>query len=281
MGDTNELIKMLQKQIDIQQKQFKSQQEAQAAQMKQILQIVNRTADPATSAPAAETTSTSGAVPPFTSFDPSSELWPDYLSRFNTFLAANAVPESRQPQIFLTNQTVTIYRQLSTLASQLLPPVDINKLTMAKISDFMKAEYDPKRFVVRERFKFWSDMSRKPGETLQELATRIRQDAATCDFSSITNSQDEALRQRFICSVNNEAVLKALFRIKDDELTFAKAIQTSIETEDAAKVAKETMYGPASGSNTKPSSVNKVDTKRKVRERILRVIDVGKITLCS
>ena len=37
MGDTNELITIVQKkQIELQQKQFKWQQEAQAAQMKQI-----------------------------------------------------------------------------------------------------------------------------------------------------------------------------------------------------------------------------------------------------
>ena len=72
----------------------------------------------------------------------------------------------------------------------------------------MKEQFDPKLFVVRERFKFWSDMQRKPGETLQELAARIRQDAATCDFPSIKDPQDEALRQRFICPVNNEAVLR-------------------------------------------------------------------------
>ena len=37
-------------------------------------------------------------------------------------------------------------------------------------------------------------MQRKPGESLQELAARIRQDAATCDFASIKDPQDEALR---------------------------------------------------------------------------------------
>ena len=87
------------------------------------------------------------------------------------------------------------------------PPKDINKLTMSESANFMKEQFDPKLFIVRERFKFWSDMQRKPGETLQELAARIRQDAATCDFPSIEDPQDEALRQRFICSVNNETVL--------------------------------------------------------------------------
>ena len=100
-------------------------------------------------------------------------------------------------------------------------------------------------------------MQRKPGETRQELAVRIRQDKATCDFPSIEDPQDEALRQRFICSVNNEAVLKALFKVKDTELTFARAVQVAIETEDAARVAKENVYG------FKARPVNKVHLNKK------------------
>ena len=119
---------------------------------------------------------------------------------------------------------------------------DINKLTMSEIVNFMEEQFDPKLLIVRERFKSWSDMQRKPGETLQELAARISQDAATCHFPSIKDPQDEALRHRFICSVNNEAVLKALFKVKDTDLTFARAVQAAIETEDAARVAKETVY---------------------------------------
>ena len=61
-------------------------------------------------------------------------------------------------------------------------------------------------------------MSRKPGKTLHELVAGIRQDAATCDFTSIKEPQDETLRTCFICSVGNEAVLKALFKISDDQL---------------------------------------------------------------
>nr|KAG5697301.1 hypothetical protein BaRGS_004967 [Batillaria attramentaria] len=185
------------------------------------------------------------------------ELWPDYWSRFCTFLVANAVPDDRKAQVFLTNQTPAVYKQLANLAAQQNPKTDINSLTMDQIVEFMKEQFDPKLFIVRERFKFWSNMERKPGETLQELAARIRQDAATCDFPSIQDPQDEALRQRFICSVNNEAVLKALFKVKDTELDFAKAVKIAIETEDAAKVAKETVYG------SKPRPVNKVKMNNK------------------
>ena len=39
---------------------------------------------------------------------------------------------------------------------------------MLEIVDFMKEQFDPKLF------KFWSDVQRKPGETLQELAARMQ-----------------------------------------------------------------------------------------------------------
>ena len=125
------------------------------------------------------------AIPPFAAFDSTSELWPDYWSRFCTFVVASAVPEQRQVQVLLTNQTAAVYKQLASLATQQIPPKDISKLTMSQTVNFMKEQLDPKLFIVRERFKFWSDMQRKPSETLQELAARIRQEAATCDFPSI------------------------------------------------------------------------------------------------
>ena len=94
-------------------------------------------------------------------------------------------------------------------------------------------------------------MDRKFGE-YKNLVSRIKQDTVTCDLTSITNPLDEALRTRFICSMSNEAVLKALSKIKDLDLTFTKAIEITTEIEDAAKVAKETLH------ETGPSTVNSV-----------------------
>ena len=84
---------------------------------------------------------------------------------------------------------------------------------MDQIIAYMKVQFDPTCFVIRERFKFWTTMQRRPGESIHELAVRIRRAAATCDFASIADPLDEALRTRFICSVNNEAVLKRHFLI--------------------------------------------------------------------
>jgi hypothetical protein len=156
------------------------------------------------------------------------------------------------------------------MASQQSPAKDINELSIDDIAESMRTQFDPTRYIVRERFKFWSDMKRRPGESILELAARIRQDAVTCDFVSIKDPLDEAMRTRFMCFVNNEAVLKALFKVKDAELTFAKAIAVEVETEDAAKVAKETVYGSSSKQvvvclqKRKDSHTVKVITKRKL-----------------
>ena len=131
---------------------------------------------------------------------------------------------------------------------------------MTEIETYMKHKFDPKRFVVRERFKFWSEMQRKPGESVLELAARIRQAATACNFTAIKDPLDEALRTRFICSINNEAVLKALFK-EDDELTFSRAVEIAVETEDAAKVAKETVCGSKPTQSVHKVSANKFSKK--------------------
>ena len=100
-------------------------------------------------------------------------------------------------------------------------------------------------------------MKRKPGETVRELAARIRQATATCDFANNENPLDEALRTRFISSINNEAVLKTLFKINDYELNFEKAVQVATETEEAAVVPKETVYGTSSNVYSTVAQISK------------------------
>ena len=161
-----------------------------------------------------------------------------------------------------------MYKLLS-LASQQQPFININEADIETLAQFMAEQYNPKLFVIRERCKFWSDLSRKHNESVTELAARVRQDSVTCDFGSITDSQNDAMCTRFICSVNNEAILKAIFEEKGDELTFAKAINIAIEKK-AIKVAKETVSFSAPSTNEQTNSV-KVRTPsrayRQVRKR--------------
>ena len=241
MSETAKLMELLQQQMKIQREQTEAQIQAHAKQTEAIIATL-------TGGAAKWRDSTPKSFPSFVSFVTTSELWTDYWARFQTFVAAHSIPDDKKAQVFLTNQSLVTFKTLSNLASQLTPPKDVNELTFDEIATFMKNQFDPTRYVIRERFKFWSNMLRKPGETVQELAARIRQDAVTCNFASIKDPLDEALRTRFICSINNEAFLKALFKVKDSDLTFAKAITIAMETEDASKVAKETVYGNKSGS---------------------------------
>ena len=107
---------------------------------------------------------------------------------------------------------------------------------MEDIVYFMQTQFDPKRFIVQEQFKFWSDVQRKPAwRDSSGARSKVMPTGVTCDFASIEDSQDEALRTKFICSVRNVAILKALFKMDDDELIFRKAVEVAAETEDAAK----------------------------------------------
>ena len=53
--------------------------------------------------------------------------------------------------------------------------------------------FHPKRFILRERYKFWSHMDRKPGEKIQELVAPTRHDAITFDFPAIQDPLDETV----------------------------------------------------------------------------------------
>ena len=64
---------------------------------------------------------------------------------------------------------------------------------MNEIQQYTMNQFHPKRFAVHKRFRYWNDMKRKPGETVQKLVVRIRQAAATCDFANIENPLDKAL----------------------------------------------------------------------------------------
>ena len=245
MSEISELILLLNKQHQEQMAVLRDEQNKQHQEQMTMLQEQIKILQSSLNKPRKNVPTPMASFQPF---DSTSELWTDYLARFRTFVTANSIPDNKQAQIFLTNQSNSVYKMLSNLAAQQQPVKSIHELTMNDIQTFMAEQFDPKRFVVRERFKFWSDMKRKPGETIPELASRIRQDAATCDFQSIKDPLDEALRTKFICSVDNKAVLKTLFKLKDDELKFSNAIRVAQEVEEAAKVAKETVHGQPSTS---------------------------------
>ena len=233
--ELTQLISVLQEQIRVTQHQHKEEMEQQRELHMHQLDLLK-------SQLKANHSSLHWSNLKFQSFDSMSELWKDCRSRFQTFTEANSIPEDKLAFVFLTNQSSDIYKLIDNFASQLPEPMTANKLSLQSIHDFMSQHYDPKCFIVREWFRFWSEIKRKPGETPHKLAAKVRQMATTCDFTSIKDPLDEAMRTCFLCAINNEAVLKAAFKTKENELTFQNVVQIATEVEEAAKTAKAQLY---------------------------------------
>uniref|UniRef100_A0A5S6QP97 Uncharacterized protein n=1 Tax=Trichuris muris TaxID=70415 RepID=A0A5S6QP97_TRIMR len=99
-----QIVELFQKQMEMQQQQIE-------AQRKQMEMLLSRLA-PITTTPSMVASS----VRNFTAFDPTSELWKDYWTRFKTFAGANSTPEDKLAQVFLRNQTTITFKLLNTLA---------------------------------------------------------------------------------------------------------------------------------------------------------------------
>ena len=161
-------------------------------------------------------------------------------------MTVNSIPKAKAAQVFLTNRTTTVYKPLSTLAVQQMPSKDIvwrrlqHLLTMEESAAIME--------VSSVLSNSSSERDSSSGRTRNAsgssgVRSSDKSGCSQCDFTFFKDPQDDAMRARFICVTNNEAVLKAVFKINDDDPTFARAIQVALETEDAAEVAKETVYG--------------------------------------
>ena len=142
------------------------------------------------------------SIDPFVADD---ELWKDYLKRFETAVKASNLPASLKASTFLSKQSHSVYKELDVYATQMATPKTADDLKFDEITKYMEKQYNPKRYVIRERNNFWTEIKRRPGETPRELATRIRKAADKCSFHTITQPLEEAriviVRVRF--SINH------------------------------------------------------------------------------
>ena len=70
------------------------------------------------------------------------------------------------------------------------------------------------------------------------------------------------MRTCFICAINNEAILKSVFREPEEKLTFSKAVDIATEVEEAAKTAKAQLV------YSKPEEVHKIQTREQYHPRL-------------
>ena len=219
-GDNKDLISILAQLTQIQQSQAKAIEDNHV----QLQSILDRVADGQLHA---------GKFPPF---DSSSELWSDYKSRYTTYCLSNGVTKQKATY-FLSCQTPSVYKQVEVWAIQTIDKLkSVNSLDWDTIDKYMTSQYGRNDFIVKERYRFFKEMGMKENETISQLAARTLQLASTCAFEKVTNPLDEYMRMFFIGSIKNSAILKALFAVPDDELTFEKAVKTVQIAWDASEL---------------------------------------------
>ena len=208
-----EVIELMQKQMERQEQRYEQQLEVQKQQLQQpeadqkaLLEAILK----AIGKPEPVVSTLQSATPSFMPSDFSSELWTNYWARFFTFGNIHAVSKERKAKIFLTNQSSTTCKLLSNLASQETPLKSISELTMTEIETYMiqsgllcgnvlnigaTCSASPVRL-------FWNWPLVFDKLPLAAISLQLR----------IHWTKHCVVRTRFICSINTEAVLKALFK---------------------------------------------------------------------
>ena len=107
--------------------------------------------------------------------------------------------------------------------------------TYTELVATLKTHFKPKSLVIAERFRFYR-REQKEGEAIAAYIVALKQLARRCNFGAFL---EEALQDRLVCGLKNEATQRRLLSEKD--LTFQKAFDTAQAMELAAKDTAEFM----------------------------------------
>ena len=131
-------------------------------------------------------------------FNSDNESVKSYLERVDLYFRANSVEEDKQVPILLSSIGSATY----TLLSDLLAPATPGTKSLEVITTTLRKHYEPKRAVIAERFHFHK-RDQAVGESIMEYDAALRKLAIHCTFGTYF---EEALRDRFVCGLRNEAM---------------------------------------------------------------------------
>ena len=123
--------------------------------------------------------------------------------------------------------------------------------TYTELVEVMKAHLKPKPVIIAERFHF-HQRQQKDGEDVATYMATLRRLADRCEFGTHLN---DALRDRFVCGLRQEATQRKLLTMEG--LTLQRAYETAYGMEAANKQASELQALKASGE---PPGVHVVKT---------------------
>ena len=160
-------------------------------------------------------------------FNPDKETIGAYLERFSLYVSVNGIADAKQVPTLLLVIGMTHY----TLLRGLVSPAKPEEKTLDELMGLLKTHYDPEPIVIAERFRFYQ-RNQKQGESISDYLAELRKLASRCQFRDFLG---EALRDRLVCGLNNEAIQKAL--LAESTLTLDSAREKALGMEEAAKRA--------------------------------------------
>ena len=135
-------------------------------------------------------------------FDPSRGSFTAFVERVQFFLSANGVKEDKYAAVLLSAVGEETYALLRNLVS----PSSPKEKTFEEIIKTLQAHFEPRPLVIAERFRFHR-RNQRSDESVADFVAELRRLAKDCEFR---DHLDEALRDRFVCGLLNEATQKRL-----------------------------------------------------------------------
>ena len=187
---------------------------------------------------------TLGHVEPF---DLNKDDWSRYTERLGQFFVANDVKDDAKVAVFLTVIGSKAYNLLHSLLAPEVPSSKKYEELVAVLGEHL----NPKPLVIAERFKF-HHRNQKEGERVAQYMAALRK------LTEFEDYLEEALRDRLVCGLRNEAVQRRLLSEKDLRLQTAYDIAVSMET--ASRQASELQASSKTAAGQPYKDIGRVST---------------------
>ncbi len=162
-------------------------------------------------------------------FQPEVESISAYLERVELFFDANSIDAERRVPVFLS----VIGSKNYSLLRNLLAPTKPSGATYEVLTARLRDHFQPKKIVIAERFHFHR-RNQAAGETIADYVAELRRLSTHCEFEGYL---EDALRDRLVCGLRNEAIQHRL--LSKSDLTFSKALEIAQNMEAAEKNAQQ------------------------------------------
>ena len=179
-------------------------------------------------------------------FDAGTSDWPSYAARLDQFIAANGIEDPRKVATLLT----VIGSPTFKLLQNLLAPDKPADKSYNELCAALEAHLSPKPLIIAERYRFHK-RDQRSGETIAQYIADLRRLARHCEYG---NHLEDALRDRLVCGIHNNAICKRL--LAEDNLDLKKAEQNATAMEIAARDASE--LTPASKGHDTAAGVHQL-----------------------